>query len=100
MVYMYAEVPGSRVAEGSCQVLKLLLVDKILAVFQAAARITKGLYEGKVGRMSEVCAARIAKGLYEGKVDRMSEVCAARITKGLYEGNVGRMSEVCAARIT
>jgi hypothetical protein len=30
--------------------------------------------------MSEVCAARITKGLYEGKVDRVIEVCAARIT--------------------
>jgi hypothetical protein len=79
MVYMYAEVPGSRVAEGSCQVLKLLLVDKILAVFQAAARITKGLYEGKVGIMSEVCAARITT--MKEKMTALLRLSAARITK-------------------
>jgi hypothetical protein len=37
---------SARLVEGSCQVVRLLLVDKILAVFQAAARITRNLYEG------------------------------------------------------
>jgi hypothetical protein len=39
---------SARLVEGSCQVVRLLLVDKILAVFQAAARITRNLYEGAI----------------------------------------------------
>jgi hypothetical protein len=42
--------------------------------------------------MNEVCAARITKGLYEGKVDRIGKVCTARITKGYYEGKDDRVT--------
>ena len=39
----------SRVVEGSCQVLRLLLMDRILTIYQAAARITRMLFEGEGG---------------------------------------------------
>jgi hypothetical protein len=38
----------------------------------SAARITKGLFKGKVDRMSDVCAARIFQEYYEGKDDRVT----------------------------